>query len=253
MLFRSSALLSLHPSLVVLMVVLCAGSARAEPTTQEILRYADGARGNLQGVEWEVSVASREKDRTTEVVYQVQARGFDVLATATAPPKDKGNKLLMVKGSMWFYKPGLSKPVPISQRQKLAGLACYGDIASTNYVSDYEATLKGEDIVNNEPCSVYELKAKSSQVTYDLITYWISKQRLVGIKAEYFTVSGKMIKRSAMEYNNEVEIDGKKYPFISRIVINDVLLSSNVTQLTFSRPVFREIPDHVYNLNLLTR
>jgi len=100
-----------------------AGSASADLSTEEILKKADEARGNLKGVQWEVSVVSKEKERTTEMVFFVQARGFDVLATSLFPAKDKGNKILLVSGNMWFHRPGLSKPVPISQRQKLVGMA----------------------------------------------------------------------------------------------------------------------------------
>ena len=46
----------------------------------EILQKADEARGNLEGVNWEVSVVSSEKKRVNKLLYDVKARGFDSLA-----------------------------------------------------------------------------------------------------------------------------------------------------------------------------
>lgn len=187
------------------------------------------------------------------MTFDVKARKFDILAENLAPPKYKGNMLLMVNGLMWFHRPGLSKPVPISRRQKLLGKAAYGDIASTNYAEDYEATSLGDESVNGEQCYLFDLKSKNKKSTYDRIKYWISKDRLVGVKAEYFTVSGKIFKSAVMEYRNRVEIDGKPHPFISRITIQDELLTDDITTLEFTKPDFRKLPDYVFNLNLLKR
>jgi hypothetical protein len=222
-------------------------------STIDILRKADQARGNLHGITWEVVVRSVDHKRISIMTFDVKARGFDILAENLAPPKYKGNKLLMVTGNMWFHRPGLSKPVPISRRHKLLGNAAYGDIASTNYAEDYEATPFGDETINGEDCCIFGLKSKNKQSTYDRIKYWISKDRLVGVKAEYFTVSGKKFKSATMEYGNRVEIDAEFRPFISKIMIYDELLSDDITTLNFTRPDFRELADYIFNRNFLKR
>lgn len=223
-------------------------------TPQDILHQADQSRGNLEGITWEVVVESLQNNNTETITFDVKARGFDVRAETTAPPKSKNNKLLMLSGNMWFYKPGISRPVPISQRQKLLGNAAYGDIAATNYAEDYEATLIGEEAINGEVTYVFDLKAKEGKkTTYDRIKYWISKDRMVGIKAEYYTVSGKLFKQATMEYANRVEINGEVRPFISKIAIYDELMSNNVTTLTFNDPHFQNLPNYLFNLNLLMK
>ena len=181
-------------------VLLCGDRLAANMTTQHILRQADQARGNLEGVTWEVALESVAKTRTETMTFDVKARGFDILAETLAPPKSRGNKILMMRGNMWFYKPGLNRAVPISRRQRLLGNAVYGDIAATNYAHDYEATTLADDDVNGEVCHVFNLKSKDKQTTYDRIKYWIAKDRLVGVKAQYFAVSGKQFKSSIMEY-----------------------------------------------------
>jgi hypothetical protein len=218
-----------------------------------ILKQADQARGNRAGITWEVTIMSGGSRERTPMVFDVRARGFDTLATAISPAKDKGNKVLMVNGNMWFYKPGLSKPVPISARQKLMGNASYGDIAATNYFEDYDAALLHEETIDNEPCHVFDLTAGTKTATYDRIRYWISISRKVGLRADYFTVSGKKIKTARMFYQETVEMDGEEKPFISEIRISDTVTTSDQTVLKFENPQLAALPDSLFNQNLLKR
>lgn len=218
-----------------------------------ILKRADEARGNLQGISWQIVVESHEGRRTDTAVYDIKARGFDISGISLEPPKAKGNKLLMSNNNMWFYKPGLSKPIPIAQRQKLLGHAAYGDIASTNYADDYDAIPLPDELVGDDVCYVFDLKSKNEKTTYDRVKYWVAKSRLVGVKAEYFTVSGKKFKSSEMEYANTIEVDGQPRPFISKITMHDALLSNDVTYLSFVTPRFETLPDYVFNLNLFLK
>ena len=222
-------------------------------SSQKILQSADEARGNIEGVTWEVYIRSIRQDKETAMTLDVKARGFDVITETVAPLKYKGNKLLMQNGNMWFYKPGLSKPIPISRRQKLLGNAVYGDIAATNYADDYTVSRVAEDLVGREACYKFDLKSKNKKNTYDRIVYWISRERLVGIKADYYTVSGKKFKTAVMEYNNTVTQQGTVRPFISFIKISDELVNDDITSMRFEKPQIRSLEDYLFNLNFLTQ
>jgi hypothetical protein len=230
---------------------LCA-SAAAASGAYDILRKADQSRGNLEGITWKVILAHKDT-RAETMTFDVKARGFDILAENVAPPRDRGNKVLMVNGVMWFHRPGLSKAVPISQRQRLIGNAAYGDIAATNYADDYEATALPDERVRGELCYLFDLRAKSNRAAYERIKYWISKERVVGVQAEYFTVSGKRFKSATMESANTIKIDGQVRPFISKITIYDELLSSNVTTLDLTKPTFRKLANYIFDVNLLIK
>jgi hypothetical protein len=227
--------------------------AHAALSPTEILRKADEARGNAEGVEWQIHIISVERGREQERTIRVRARSFNSLAEFLAPPNVKGQKLLMLDRNMWFAKPGLSKPVPISPRQKLLGGAANGDIASTNYAGDYKVEKMSQDMVNGEKCYLFDLKAADNRATYDRILYWISMVRLVGLKADFYTVSGKMFKSAVFEYKNSITIDGKPREFISKMVITNALIKGDVTTMDYGQVQIKEVPDSVFNLNLLTR
>lgn len=229
-------------------------AAADPPSPYAILKDSDRARGNLGGVIWTVSVEAHERGKLNSRRLLVKSRGFDTVAEVLAPPQQKQHLLVMVKGNMWFYKPDISKPVPVSQRQKLLGLATNGDIASTNYATDYDVLEWEETLLDDQPCYLFDLQAKTQKATYARIRYWVTMDPLVGIKAEFYTADGgKLLKSAIMSYENLIDtLDGRQ-PFISRMIIHDELMSDNMTILTFSDPALQAIPDHVFNLNLLRK
>ena len=230
-----------------------AGPVSAEMSPKEILSSADRARGNVEGIEWKIDIDSIERGRKQERSMRIKVREYNCLAEFISPPKVKGQKMLMIDRNMWFIKPGLRKPVPISPRQKLMGGAANGDIASTNYAGDYEPTSVSDDTIDGESCYLLDLKATNKKATYDRIKYWVSKERLVGVKSDFFTVSGKRFKSATFEYDNSIVISGESRPFVSKMVITDAVMKDNITTMTYGKVKLKRIPDSTFNLNLLMR
>jgi len=238
---------------LIFFVSVSVSTANAQMSNKEMLQKADEARGNADGIQWHIYMDSIEKNRKQYRKLRVTARGYNSLADTLEPANIKGQKLLMLDRNMWFAKPELSKAVPISPRQKLMGTAANGDIASTNYAGDYKIANAEDGQYNGEECVVMDLQAIDSRATYDRIKYWVSKERIVGVKAEFYTVSGKMFKTATFEYRNSVSINDKPREFISRMTINSAIIKDDVTVIKYSKPVLKKVPDAVFNLNLLTK
>lgn len=214
-----------------LSLVMLVSPVWAEPDAQAILKASDQARGGgLPGIEWEIRLISREGDRSDEP-QRLLVRAIDdsSLAETLEPVRFKGSKLLQVARNMWLTRPGLAKPVPISPRQRMSGQAANGDIAATNYAGDYDARLDGNESLAGEACHVLDLSAKHKRATYDRIRYWVSVRRGVGLKAEFYSVSGKLLKTARFDYGNTIEFEGKRMPFVSRMVIRDALVDAETT------------------------
>ena len=208
-----------------------AGSAFATPDAHSILKDSDQARGGgLPGIVWEIKVVSRDGDRTDEPQrLLVKAVDDSSVAETQEPARFKGSKILQVERNMWLTRPGLSKPIPISPRQRMSGQASNGDIAATNYAGDYDAKLSATETLDGEACYVLDLNAKQKRATYDRIRYWVSVKRLVGVKAEFYSLSGKLLKTARFEYNNSIEHEGKRVPFVSKMTIHDALIDAETT------------------------
>lgn len=222
-------------------------------TPEELLVSSDNARGNVDGIVWTIHLHSTENGRDQDRTLKIKAHGRNSLAEFIKPARVKGRKLLMLDRNMWFVKPGLRKPVPISSRQKLSGGAANGDIASTNYAGDYTPKSVTDTVLGGTECYLLDLVRKNKKLSYDRIRYWISKEQHLGIQAEFYTVSGKLIKSAVFKYENTLKVDGKPQPFVSEMVITDALVKENITRMTYKDVATKNIPDSVFNLNLLRR
>lgn len=226
----------------------------ADVTINDILKYSDRARGNFDGLIWDVTIRSNDDEIGESRGMTVKFKGSKSLARFTSPPNMNDRMVLMVDQNMWFIRSGLKKPVSLSPRQRLLGDAANGDIASTNYAADYSAVLLEDETLHNEPCYVLNLKAATKNVTYDSIKYWVSKERKVGVKAEFYTVSGKLLKIADFKYNNRVKInDQEEVPFVSELIIRDAIQQSRITTMTYSNVKVQPISDSQFNLNVLIR
>jgi len=217
---------------VLLLVLACLSEpVLAAPDAHNILKNSDQARGGgLPGIVWEIKLVSRDGDRTDEMQrILVKAVNNSSVAETLEPLRFKGSKILQVERNMWLTRPGLSKPIPISPRQRMSGQASNGDIAATNYVGDYDALLNGTETMDSETCYVLDLSAKHKRATYDRIRYWVSVKRVVGVKAEFYSVSGKLLKTAHFNYDNSIVHEGKRIPFISRMTIRDALIDAETT------------------------
>jgi hypothetical protein len=203
----------------------------ASPDAHSILQNSDHARGGgLPGIVWEIKVLSRDGERTDEPQrILVKAVDESSVAETQEPVRFKGSKILQVERNMWLTRPGLSKPIPISPRQRMSGQASNGDIAATNYAGDYDAQMSATESLDGENCYVLDLVAKHKRATYDKIRYWVSVKRGVGIKAEFYSVSGKLLKTARFEYNNTIEHGGRRVPFVSKMTIRDALIDAETT------------------------
>jgi hypothetical protein len=223
--------------------------AHAGPDPQALLRNADRARGGgLPGVVWDIHLNSQEDGKAGEPQrLTVRATDQASVAETQEPARFKGSRLLQVERNMWLTRPGLSKPIPISPRQRMSGQAANGDIAATNYALDYEATLAGNETVDGEDCAVLELNARHKRTTYDRIRYWVSASRGVGVKAEFLSVSGKLLKTAYFEYAHTIQHDGRQIPFVSRMRIRDALTDGE-TVMEFRDVRIERIAPDVFDL-----
>lgn len=210
---------------------LFSGLLHAEPDPIALLAKSDQARGGgLPGLSWNVSVVNTGSlSDSQSMLLLIKATDTASLAETLEPLRSKGTKMLQVERIMWLSKSGLKKPIPISARQRLTGQTAIGDIAATNYVRDYTPKFLRNESLGREHCHVLELTSKNRQTTYDRLIYWISEERHVGVQAEFYSLSGKLIKRAHFDYDNHIEVQGKSIPFISRMIIEDALTDAKST------------------------
>lgn len=220
---------------------------------EEILSLSDKARGaDINGLAMESRVTSYKKGKKSmEYLMAIESADNNSLITFVEPARSKGIRMLINERNMWFASPDVRKPVPISPRQRLLGDANNGDIATSNYSRDYDAALLGEEEVLGEPCYVLELTAKDKKVTYDKIKYFVSKNTYLGMKSEFYSVSGKKLKTAYMAYENTVNVDGNEIAYISKMEITNSLKKHEKTVLSYSEIEIKDIEKRKFSINSL--
>lgn len=220
----------------------------------ELLKASDQGRGGVEeGIQWDAEIQTFENGEESTREFLVKAKQRDAFVEATAPAKNKNEIFLFNDRQMWFFKPSLKKPVSISARQKLSGQAANGDIASTNYARDYNATLEKTEVINGEKFHVLLLKANAKNLTYDKIRYWVSDKTKLAMRADFLTLQGKIFKVGQLEYANKITAKGKSTPFVSKLTITDAKFKQNKSIIKYSNPKIVDHADSIFNINNLTR
>jgi hypothetical protein len=132
------------------------------------------------------------------------------------PPIEKGRVILRRDNDMWMKLTTVKRPLRIASKQQLMnGDFDNGDIMRLNLIADYTPSLKGDS------ADVYllELLAKDRTVAYDRVLLWVRKTDFMPLKADYFTVSGTLMRE--MEYTDVTDYGNHKRP--ARLIMKNMM------------------------------
>jgi outer membrane lipoprotein-sorting protein len=239
---------------ITLLIGLVSSFAQAD-LAEDLLKASDRSRGSIKsGLIWDATVVSVEGGRSNERSFKIQALGNDAYVEANRPQRNKGEVYIFNDRNMWFFKPSLKRPVSISARQRLVGQAANGDIASTHYARDYSAVIeKTETDPQLGKIHILMLTAKSKNLTYDKIRYWISDKTRLAVRAEFLTIQGKPLKIGTLKYDNILEVDGERIPFVSELTIRDAKNLDDQSTISYANVKLGNVNSNIFNVNNLTR
>src|SRR5262245_24475918 len=198
---------ALRAGVVVLALVTGAAQPARADEAADIVRDADRFRRPADSFVWKITITSQEAKKAPSVdAFEVFVKGNGrSLVKFVAPPRNVGRSLLALGRDLWIYLPDAGKPVRIPFSQRLVGHVANGDIARADYAGDYEATLAARDEdIDGVTCHVLDLTAKSKDVTYAAIKYWVSRQGRRPLKAEYYAGTGTLLKTGRFEEFKQV-------------------------------------------------
>jgi hypothetical protein len=226
-------------------IVLCAIATGHAGDAGDIVRDADRYRRPGDSFVWKITIASQEGNKSPtadsfEVFVKGNARSF---VKFVAPPRNVGRSLLAVGRDLWIYLPDAGKPVRIPLSQRLVGQVANGDIARTDYAGDYDATLLAEEGVDGVSAYVLDLKAKTKDVTYAAIKYWVSKDGRRPLKAEYYAGTGTLLKTGRFESFKEVA----GHLLATRLTLIDAIRTDRTSVLDYGDIVLRDLPEKYFD------
>lgn len=234
---------------VLCFVLISATAPTFAQTASEIIKKAD--EGRMPGGDITVDVTVKDfKNKTLnkETTYKVYNRGAQKsLVETVAPQRQKGRKLLMIESDLWFMTPDIKRATRVSFQQRLTGEVANGDIASVNFADDYEGTIAGSEKIKDQDCWVLDLKASKKKATYQSLKYWVTKDKLLPRRADFFATSGKLLKRAT--YGNPKDVFGA--PRITTIVIQDAVQTTNESVIEYANHKREKFDDSLFNKDTL--
>src|ERR1043166_4771076 len=210
-----------------------------------ILAKVDQYRAPLESFAIDVELtATTPHDKPETSKFRVYGKGPDrSVVEFLAPAPEKGKLLLMLRDAMWFYMPTASRPIRISPLQRLMGQASNGDVARTSFTVDYVA----KSVVEDDKAFVLDLAAKDADIAYSRVQLWIDKATYAPLRADFYVVSGKLIKRAL--YREFGTMAGRRV--VTSIEIDDLLRPGNRTVMKYANLTPKENPDRMFTKDAL--
>jgi outer membrane lipoprotein-sorting protein len=144
-----------------------------------------------------------------------------------APADDQGSEVLRVGDEMWNYLPNLKRALRISPKQEFhGGDFANADILRVNLAEDYTPKLRADAPAG---CWLLELAAKTDQVAYARVLYWVRQRDSMPLRQEFYTASGKLVRRLELE---EPRASGRLVR-PSRFVMRNLVATSRQSELVW--------------------
>ncbi len=216
----------------------------AELSADEIVLKVDEVRNPQLDYTISVAVTSLHPRRETRVVsYEVLAKGRDNAIVKTLnPATEKGRTLLMRGKELWAFLPDVSKPLRVSLRERLIGEVANGDLARANFSGDYSAKIAQMQNIDDKEYYVLELLAKSDDVTYAKVLLWAQIETFYPLKAEFYTISGRILKTCS--YENYQMLGERIRP--TRLVMTDPLVKGQKSVIEYDNIIIAELPEKYF-------
>jgi outer membrane lipoprotein-sorting protein len=218
---------------------------------RRIVEDADRIRFPAEGFQVDVSIVTTGKDKTPdERRYRVLSKGNEnTVVMVTEPASERGQILLMKGHDLWVFLPNVSQPVRLSLAQRLTGQVANGDLARANFSGDYTPKLLRTETIDGEQYNVLELTAVDRSVTYQRVLYWVRESDSAPRKAEFYSLSNRLLKICA--YEGFEKVLGKLRP--TRLVMDDPLHAGEQSVLVYSGMKLRDLPDKVFTKDYLKK
>ena len=205
--------------------------------SSDLLEEVDSFRNPSDSYAMNVRIVS--SNESEEAKFLVYLKGnTKTLIKVLGPKKNMGRNMLMIGENMWVYVPNIKRSVRVSLNQKLTGEAANGDISRMRWAGDYthKVVKKGKEEIE------LFLEANKPGLTYSKIKVWISAKDKRPLKAEFLTLSSKVIKTAT--YEKYASSLGKMRPGLIHIVDN--LRKDQYSDIFIDKMENKNFPDALF-------
>lgn len=248
-----------HKALVLLAVfaLTAATAALAEPTGAALMQAVyDRPQGkDMSGLLTMTLIDSKGKERVRSIKQILGTYGSvdKKLMVFQSPADVRGTSFMNWSyaeagrsDDQWIYLPALKRVKRISSEGRgdyfMGSDFTYDDLGDRHPSADTH-TLTGSETIDGDPCWVVESVPKSPTDLYSRTVTWVSKEKSVGLKRDYYDKRGTLLKTlrvSSVELISGVwiikktEMRNVQKGTSTRMEFTDVRINTGITDSSFS-------------------
>jgi outer membrane lipoprotein-sorting protein len=146
--------------------------------------------------------------------------------------------------NVWFYDPSSRKFNHSSMKEAINDSeARNNDFNRRKTTEDYDIRKTEEGTVGKVPVWIITLKAKTNEVSYDVVRLYVRKDRPLVIKQEDMSVSGRLMRTT--RFPKYADVGGGKF-FPAQMLITDEINVGEKSQITMEELSTDKLPDKVF-------
>lgn len=249
--------------LILVMLVLVSFSSWAEITGEQIITNVynrespDDLKGNLTMVLENKRGDKRVREINQFIKSSAEEEKQIMFFTSPADVRDTSfmNWSFNQEGkddSQWIYLPALKKVKRISSSGSndyfMGSDFTYDDLGDRQPSEDTHTLLKTEDL-DGDSCYVVESRSKDEDYMYSRTLSWVSKDKWIGLKKEFYDEDGELLKILTVEDLNEVE----GFWIISSSIMKNVQKDQSTLMELSNVEINRGIEDKIFTERVMTR
>ena len=245
-------------TILVLSLFIVSGSVFATPGVNQILAEIDEIMDLNSDGTAKVKITQQkagEGVKVYESIYYLRDKDDAFLIIMTAPEVEKGNGYLKQDDNFWMYRRNTRTFQHINRDESIAGTnAKGGDFENKKLTELYEPTLDeagreiiAETMLGKIPVYQFELTAKTEDVSYPKVIFWVRKDNFLPLKTEGYSLSGTLMESAY--YLKYTRIDGK-YMWVKTMIV-DEFEKGNKAVVEIENISLQKIDDYVFTKSYL--
>ena len=218
---------------------------------RELIERTDKNSAPEQYESYVILMNYKPGDKKTEQKAHIYRKEDKVLVIMLSPPLEKGQAFIRNEDDMWMYLPKSKKVMRIGAKENsMGGEMSNTDIMRVDLAEDYNGIYLGEEVVEGVLCYKLELKAKDRTIAYDKVIYWISKDKELPVKREYYSLSGRLLK--SMYFRDLKYFAGQEIPSYI-LIINERNNGYSTEMIIEELYPQNNIQDHIFTPSYVKR
>jgi hypothetical protein len=155
---------------------------------------------------------------------------------------------------LWFFSRLAKRPIRITPQQRLIGEASNGDVASTDFSGDYDASYYQSDKSDKSDRIILLLNAKiDSLAAYSKVLLWLNSSNSRPDKAEFYSATGKHLKTAYYTKYQKLDTAPEGKEQLVQIEIHNAINKNSITTMNYSNFKLVELTESQFRPNQISQ